>query len=55
MKSHLFWIIGIIVAFIGGGLLIGKADISGILPFALALLCPLMMIFMMGSHGGHKK
>lgn len=52
MKHHL-WIIGLIVAFIAGGLLIGKFDVSGILPFAVALLCPVMMIFMMKDHHKH--
>lgn len=53
MRSNHFWIIGIIVAFIAGGLLIGKADIGNLLPFALALLCPVMMIFMMKDHHKH--
>ncbi len=30
------------------------ADIIAYLPFAILLICPLMMIFMKGSHGGHK-
>lgn len=29
-------------------------DLSSLLPFAVILLCPIMMIFMMGSHH-HKK
>ena len=27
---------------------------SGIAPFALLLICPLMMMFMHGGHGDHK-
>ena len=50
MKSMHLWIIGIIVAFIAGGLLIGKANMQSILPFALILLCPLAMLFMMKDH-----
>lgn len=50
MKNQHIWVITILVAFILGGLLIGKADISSILPFAFALLCPIMMIFMMKDH-----
>jgi Protein of unknown function (DUF2933) len=29
------------------------AHFFGILPFAILLLCPLMMLFMHGGHGGH--
>lgn len=29
------------------------AHFFGLLPFALFLLCPLMMLFMHGGHGGH--
>ena len=29
------------------------AHFFGILPFALFLACPLMMLFMHGGHGGH--
>lgn len=29
------------------------AHIFGLLPFALLLLCPLMMLFMHGGHGSH--
>jgi hypothetical protein len=29
------------------------AHIVGLLPFALLLLCPLMMLFMHGGHGDH--
>ena len=54
MKQHL-WIVGIIIAFIAGGLIIGKNNISSVAPFLLTLLCPLMMIFMMKDHRGHDK
>jgi hypothetical protein len=53
MKSNHFWIIGVIVAFIAGGILIGRVEIASVLPFALALLCPIMMIFMMKDHHKH--
>ena len=29
------------------------AHLLGALPFAIFLLCPLMMLFMHGGHGGH--
>ena len=29
------------------------AHVLGLLPFAIFLLCPLMMLFMHGGHGGH--
>ena len=29
------------------------AHVLGFLPYALFLLCPLMMLFMHGGHGGH--
>lgn len=29
------------------------AHVFGLLPFALVLLCPLMMLFMHGGHGSH--
>ena len=29
------------------------AHLLGVLPFAIFLLCPLMMMFMHGGHGGH--
>lgn len=50
MKSHHLWMIGIIVAFAAGGLLMGGNDIAGLFPFVLILICPLMMIFMMKDH-----
>ncbi|MEK7185914.1 MAG: DUF2933 domain-containing protein [Patescibacteria group bacterium] len=53
MKTNHLWIIGIIIAFIAGGLFIGKADIASVLPFAVVLLCPVMMIFMMKDHHKH--
>jgi hypothetical protein len=31
------------------------AHVWGLLPYALLLLCPLMMLFMHGGHGGHGK
>lgn len=46
-------IIIIIAAFITGGLLIGKTDISSVLPLAAVLICPIMMIFMMKNNGCH--
>lgn len=54
MKTVHFWIIGIIFAFIAGGLIIGKANIGSLLPFAIVLLCPAMMLFMMKDHDKHK-
>lgn len=44
---------------IGGGALLGVLLVAGIplataLPYALFLACPLMMMFMMGSMGGHE-
>lgn len=44
----------IIVAFIVGGVLAGRIDISRLLPFAIILICPLMMMFMMKDHHKHK-
>lgn len=40
----------IVVAFIAGGFFIGRADLSKMLPFVIILICPLMMLFMMGGH-----
>ncbi len=49
MKNQYFWVVGIIVAFVAGGLLFGKGNLASILPFAIILICPLMMLFMMGG------
>lgn len=35
-------------------LLVNKSDLRGSWLFVLLLICPLMMIFMMGSHKDHK-
>lgn len=35
-------------------LLVGGNKLSGLLPFAVFLICPLMMIFMMKDHHGHE-
>lgn len=50
MKSIHLWIIGIIIAFFAGAFLFGKGSISDLPLFALILICPIMMIFMMGGH-----
>lgn len=35
-------------------LLVNKYDLRGSWLFVLLLICPLMMVFMMGSHKDHK-
>lgn len=51
----------LIGALVGGALLFGLAyifqwqAILRLVPFALFLLCPLMHVFMMGSHGGQRR
>ena len=36
-----------------GVLLLAGVSLQTALTFAVALACPLMMVFMMGGHGGH--
>ena len=36
-------------------LMVQNTRIFGLLPFALLVLCPLMMLFMHGGHGGKKE
>ena len=52
MKKYLtMWQIWAGIAMILGILLITKTDnVTGVLPFALIFLCPIMMMFMMGRH-----
>ena len=50
MKIQYWWILVIIISFVMGGLLFGKSSLASILPYGLILLCPLMMLFMMGEH-----
>lgn len=50
MKSNYWWIVGLVVAFIAGSALFGKGNLGNLLPIALLLLCPVMMIFMMRGH-----
>ena len=53
-QSQLTWVLLGFIA-IGGFFLITEhtAHVLGLLPYALFLLCPLMMLFMHGGHGGH--
>jgi hypothetical protein len=53
-QSRLTWILLGFLA-IGGIFLLTQhtAHVLGFLPYALFLLCPLMMLFMHGGHGGH--
>ena len=53
-QSRLAWILLGFLA-IGGFFLLTQhtAHVLGFLPYALFLLCPLMMLFMHGGHGGH--
>lgn len=48
-KTHL-WIIGIVLAFMAGGLIIGKVGLAAVLPYGFILICPVMMLFMMKDH-----
>lgn len=50
MKNSYMWIIVVVGAFILGGLFFGKGSFASILPYGLILICPLMMLFMMGEH-----
>lgn len=43
------WHLWVMVAVIAGIFLLGKENIPTILPFALILLCPIMMLFMMND------
>ena len=51
------WYVWAIIALVFGVLLfINKSsDLTSLLPFAVLLLCPIMMIFMMNSHKDHKQ
>lgn len=51
LTSWHVWLIGFVLILL---LLQNRWDLRSILPFLVVLLCPLMMIFMMGSHH-HKK
>ncbi len=53
-QSRLTWVLLGFIA-IGGFFLITEhtAHVFGLLPYALFLLCPLMMLFMHGGHGVH--
>ena len=55
-QSRLTWILLGFLA-IGEILLLTKhtAHVLGFLPYALSLLCPLMMLFMHGGQGGHEE
>jgi hypothetical protein len=55
MKSLHLWLLALVGAFVLGGLFFGKGSISNILPYAIFLICPLMMIFMMREHGTDDK
>ena len=52
-QSRLTWILLGFLAIGGFFLLKHTAHVLGFLPYALFLLCPLMMLFMHGWHGGH--
>lgn len=39
-----------LVFFVLIGLITGKINLPNILPFLLVLICPAMMLFMMGGH-----
>lgn len=49
------WYLWAFIAAIFGFLLFQRSiDLASLAPFALFLICPIMMIFMMGSHKDHK-
>lgn len=50
MKNHYLWITGITIAFFAGAVVFDKAEAGTILPFVLLLICPVMMMLMMGGH-----
>lgn len=53
-KCLTMWQIWALLAGVFGLLLIFRNnDLSGVLPFAIFLICPLMMIFMMKDHHKH--
>ncbi len=54
MRAMHWVIIGIIVVGIIVLVLTGKADTSKVIFIGALALCPLMMIFMHGGHGGDK-
>ncbi len=54
MRTIHWVIIGVIVIGIVALVLSGKADTSKVVTLGLVALCPLMMIFMHGGHGGDK-
>lgn len=50
------WHLWAMVALVGVVLLLGRENIPYLLPLAIILLCPIMMMFMMKGHdhgGGH--
>jgi hypothetical protein len=54
MKNTHLLIVVSIIAFITGGILIGKQSLNSVLPLFLTVLCPLSMLFMMGGHNHNK-
>ncbi len=54
MKTMHWAIIGVIVVGIIILALTGKASTSSVVTLGFLALCPLMMIFMHGGHGGDK-
>ena len=50
-RSPLFIVMAVVIAFAAGALLFGGSSSRSFLPFALILLCPILMMFMMkGKH-----
>lgn len=45
----------VIAAALGALLVLQGSNLVGILPFAVFLICPLMMVFMMKGHSNHKQ
>ncbi len=53
-QSRLTWVLLGLIAIGSFFLVTGHAaHVLGLLPYALFLLCPLMMLFMHGGHGEH--
>ena len=54
LPKHSKVMLGIFAAIVIGAFVFGSAP-AALLQFGLLALCPLMMLFMHGGHGGHGK
>lgn len=50
-KLATLWYLWLVIGFVLGGLVFRQASIVALAPFGFVILCMIMMLFMMGSHG----